>query len=281
MSINELFATVSGTTTNSGNSQLAGTATLTSLATSIADGIILDMAATPENYADRLRDSQSDMTVLDGLITELGELESADIAFLRDLDKSVLESMLKSQQSKRSRCKGKDMTHDNYKSMMTAAIAESLIREVLGKTKGTTGARGNGAVTYSDERLAELAQDQEALRKEIRNVQSKKSIMKSKAGFSEEDEKWQMLLTAEAQLKAVRSDAPKVTKIVTVDETKDFIRELLAELDIDKTTAKDLKALMHTIHDKVFADDTEEEQTAETPTEDNDIDQEVVAEEAM
>lgn len=273
MSINELFATVSGTTTNSGNSQLAGTATLTSLATGLAEGIITAMAADTEKYSSKLIESQSDMTVLDELITTLGELESADINFLRELDKSVLESMLKSQQSKRSRCKSKDMTQDNYKSMMTAAIAESLIRDVLGKAKGTTGARGNGAVSYSEERLAELAEDQEALRKEIRNVQSKKSIMKSKAGFSEDDEKWQMLLTAEEQLKAIRSDAPRVTKVVTVDETRDFIRELLAEVDIDKATAKDIKALMHTIHDNVFADDTEEEQKAETPADNETTDE--------
>lgn len=270
MTMENLFA--NGTTATTGNSQLSGTATLTNVATEQASAIIEAMNADLETYADDLKSSMSDMNVLDNLIITLGTLETVDIQFLKDLDSSVLESMLKSQQSKRSRAKGKQMTAENYKTMMTAAIAESLIRLATGKTKGTSGARGNGTVAYDDERLAELANDQDALRKEIRNIQSKKSIMKSKAGFSEADEKWLQLCDAEDQLKSIRTTGSVGSKTVFVDTTKDELKEMLAEIDADKMKASDLKELIKSIQQLVFADEeetVEEEQTEEQEQEVN------------
>jgi hypothetical protein len=92
--------------------------------------------------------------------------------------------MLKSQQSKRSRAKSKAMTLDNYTTLLTAAIAEDIIREIYNKPKSAGGFhRAAGTVDYTIDQLQALHDDQEALRKEIRNVQSKKSIMKSKNPF--------------------------------------------------------------------------------------------------
>ena len=93
------------------------------------------------------------------------------------------------------------------------------------------------------EQLEELKEDQDRLKKEIRNVQSKKSIMKSKADFSEEDPRWQALLVAEEQLKSIRISTGR-TQVVKVDETKDALTETLADVDIEHLKAADSKELL-------------------------------------
>lgn len=268
--INGLFATTS--TSAVGTSTLAGTQQLTNIASTIAN-TVFDLAAGQPNdytYSELVASSMSNMNDLDSLITQLGNIQEADIEFLKTLDTATLDGMLKSQQSKRSRCKSKEMTKDNYLSMMTAAIAEMLIRAASGKDKGTSG-RAAGDASYTEARLEELALDQEALRKEIRNVQSKKSILKSKAGFTEEDSRWLVLLVAEEQLKGIRVDGggKVTTKVVNViDPLRNTLKELLAEVDPEPMKAKDLKALVASIKEYVWSDATEEDATEEeTPTE--------------
>lgn len=98
-----------------------------------------------------------------------------------------------------------------------------------------------GVVEYTDEMLAELKDDQEQLRKEIRNVQSKKSIMKSKEGFSEQDERWEKLLIAESQLKELRGDT---VRTIRVDETKDGLTEILSDVNFDEMKPAEAKKLL-------------------------------------
>ena len=254
--LNSLFSAANNQANVGTSRTLSGTQELTNIASSLTDQVIEAVASQPEEYSTKVTESQQDMMVLDELITIGCTLEDINIDFLKDIGKDELESMLKSQQSKRSRCKGKTMTMDNYKSMMTAAIAESLIRMALGKDKNTFVGR-SGMTTYDEETLEKLSIDQDKLRKEIRNVQSKKSIMKSKAGFSEGDDRWQQLLVAEEQLKGIRTSTG-TSKTVIVDETRDRLKELLAEVNPASTKASDLKEIMNTIKDMVFADVTEE-----------------------
>jgi hypothetical protein len=253
-----LFATESNGTVSTSAGMLAGTQQLTSIASSITNTIVSSAAADQEKYGKAVVASKSDMTSLDNLINELYDLKAVNVDFLKSIDEDTINGMLKSQQSKRSRCKSKEMTMDNYRSMMTAAVAENLIRLAFNKSKGSFGGRASDGVGYDEEAINKLAGDQEALRKEIRNIQSKKSIMKSKAGFSEEDERWQQLLVAEEQLKALRSVAPVVTKVVE-DPLRDEMKEMLAELDQDSMTAKQLKELVASLKDHVFSDATTEE----------------------
>ncbi len=256
MTLTNLFTTANNNTATAGSGTLPGTAQLTNIASSAARNT-LDIANNDlDKYGDLIVKSQTDTASLDKLIDECGPAsDDFPLDFLKELDEELLESMLKSQQSKRSRCKSKEMTMDNYTSMLTAAIAENFIREALGREKGSFGGRASGPVQYSDERLAELADDQDALRKEIRNCQSKKSIMKSKAGFSEEDERWTALLTAEEQLKAIRLDSAPRAK----DTLRDDLKELLAETDENGMKAADLKELVATIKAFVWSDVTTEE----------------------
>lgn len=257
------MTTVFSTPSKSINGTLAGTTALTTLTNDIASKVLNILQAADDS--ETIKTSTHDMQLLDSLVVEHGELNEVDTSFLSELSEATLSSMLKSQQSKRSRCKAKDMTVENYKSMMAATAAEYLIRSVLGKTKGNNGRTATDAL-YTEERLAQLASDQEALRKEIRNVQSKKSIAKSKADHSETSDRWVFLCAIEQQLKEIRLDAAPTKVIVQEDPAIATLREMLAEVQIDSIKLKDAKQLLQALVDVVFPAEeeiAEEEQPAE------------------
>lgn len=242
--MNNLFATVNNSSAASSRG-LSGTAQLTSIASNIAVEIIQVINNDIETYVDDIKKSQVDNHAMDELIEKVHPLADVDVDFLKELDEETIDGMLKSQQSKRSRCKNKTMTMDNYRALMTGAIAENLIRLATGKEKHAVGARRTaGSVDYTIEQLQQLGEDQEALRKEIRNIQSKKSIMKSKADFDENDERYQALLKAEQQLKDMRVSG---ASIVEVDTTKNALTDLMADVDIHNMKAADAKALLEQI----------------------------------
>jgi hypothetical protein len=250
--MNNLFVAESNSTFVSGRG-LSGTAQLTATASDIATKIIKAMNDDIENYTDDIKKSQVDNNVMDNLIERVHPLVDVDVTFLENLNEATLDGMLKSQQSKRSRCKSKAMTMDNYKALMTGAIAENLIRMVTGKQKNATGSRRvAGSVEYTIEQLQQLSEDQEKLKKEIRNVQSKKSIMRSKADFDESDERYQQLLKAEQQLKDMRVSV--TPEVVVVDTTKNALSELLANQDLHNLKASDSKALLEQIANLIGTD---------------------------
>lgn len=246
MTMDNLFAESNNTVTTNGRG-LAGTAQLTEIASHTANAVIAQLNDNLDEHMEQFKASQKDHSAMDALIEEMVDFDTIEMSFINDLDEATVDGMLKSQQSKRSRCKGKAMTLDNYKSMMTAAIAEKIIRLATGKTKNAVGVRRNtGTVIFSEEELEVLKENQEQLKKELRNVQSKKSIMKSKADFSEEDERWQELLVAEAQLKEIRVSTRKV-KVVEVDTTKEKLEEAFEGIDLENINsmkAADSKALL-------------------------------------
>lgn len=248
MSMNNLFAESSNETVTTNSRSLAGTAQLTSIASNLTAEVIGKLNENIEEYMEQFNASKSDHGAMDALIELMVNFDEVDYEFIKELNETTVDGMLKSQQSKRSRAKGKAMTLDNYKSMMTAAIAEKIIRLATGKTKNAVGVRrGSGQVSFSDEELEALKDNQEQLKKELRNIQSKKSIMKSKANFSEEDERWQQLLVAEDQLKSIRVSTRGTTKIVEVDTTKEKLEEAFDGIDIEsieKMKAADSKALL-------------------------------------
>ena len=230
------------------NRGLSGTAQLTNIASNHATLIIRTMNDNIEEYVEDIKRSQLDNNAMDALIEKVSPISNLEneASFLQDLSEEVLDGMLKSQQSKRSRCKSKAMTMDNYKALMTGAIAENLIRMATGKEKHAGGPRRQaGSVDYTIEQLQQLGEDQERLRKEIRNVQSKKSIMRSKADFNENDERYQALLKAEQQLKDMRIGT--TPEVVEVDHTKDALSELLAGHDLEHLKAADSKALLEQV----------------------------------
>lgn len=254
----ELFVTANQTVTIS-NRGLSGTAQLTAIASKVAADIINQMNAEIDTYRDDIKKSQSDGNAMDALIKKVQPIEDIeeDFSFLEELDDDTIDGMLKSQQSKRSRCKSKVMTLDNYKSLMVGAIAENIIRFVTGKEKSAGGPRRTaGSIEFTIEQLQMLEADQEKLRKEIRNIQSKKSIMKSKADFSEDDERWLMLCKVEQQLKDMRIGSS--VEIVEVDKTKDALNDLLAGKDLHNMKAADSKELLAQVASLISQSATEE-----------------------
>lgn len=252
MSINEMFITTESTGVTSSARSLAGTAQLTLVASKVATAIIDNISITLSDPAndgfetcnELFEASKVDHVAMDKLIAQMYDLDSVDTEFIKELDEATVNGMLKSQQSKRSRAKGKPMTIDNYRSMLVGAVAENLLRNATGKMKLTGGTcRASCSLTYTDEELDEFAADQERLKRELRNVQSKKSIMKSKADFSPEDERWKQLLIAEESLKSRRVVTPH-SRVVRVDETKDALKAKFADVDLESISAKDSKALL-------------------------------------
>lgn len=255
--MNNLFATANEAVSIS-NRGLSGTAQLTSIASNIATEIIQTMNSNIDEYVEDIKKSQVDGNALDALIEKVYPLGDTDVDFLKELDDETIEGMLKSQQSKRSRCKNKTMTMDNYRSLMIGAIAENLIRLATGKEKHAVGNRRMaGSVDYTVEQLQMLGEDQEALRREIRNVQSKKSIMKSKADFDETSERYQALLRAEQQLKDMRVSG---TGVVEVDTTKNALSDMLNGVDLQHIKAADSKELLEQIA-KLVGNNVDTEQT--------------------
>lgn len=242
--INEMFNATETNEATANARSLAGTAQLTAVANELVAQCIKTLNDNLDEYREDFEASKHDHNAMDKLLAKLIDFDDVDVEFIKELDESTVDGMLKSQQSKRSRAKSKAMTMDNYKSMMAGAIAENLIRKATGKAKSAGGARRmSGSVDFTAEQLEELREDQERLKKELRNVQSKKSIMKSKADFTEEDERWQALLVAEEQLKSIRV-ATGGTKVVKVDETKDKLAEMLSDLDPSSLKAADSKEML-------------------------------------
>jgi hypothetical protein len=245
--LNEMFNVTENHEAAANSRSLAGTAQLTATANELTVHCIKMLNDNFDDYRTAFEASKSDHNAMDALLAQLINFDEVDTEFITQLDEATIEGMLKSQQSKRSRAKSKTMTMDNYKSMMSGAIAENLIRKATGKAKSAGGARRmSGSVEFTAEELDQLAADQEQLKKEIRNVQSKKSIMKSKADFTTEDPRWQALLVAEEQLKSIRVSTGR-SQVVKVDETKDKLAEVLADVDPQTLKASDSKSLLEQI----------------------------------
>jgi hypothetical protein len=270
-----LFVTNDSQEATAGINQLEKTAQLTSQASTIANSVLKVINAVDEDqkaeYEGMVKASMTNHDEMDDLINACVDLADYDIDYLKKETESTLDKMVKSQQSKRSRSKGKVMTLDNYKTMLVGAIAENLLRMAAGKPKLATGASSNGSVVYSVEELTKLSMSKEELAKAIRNVQSKKSIAKSKIGFSVDSDKWQQLLVAEQQLKALRDGT--VCQKPIVDARLFKLETALKEVsDPSALKGNDAKALLAMMLEIINQTETvnEEETTAdESTTEEN------------
>jgi hypothetical protein len=252
VNLTSLFSNGSHTAASSAANQLQQTATLTNIATQVANAILTIVELDVEKYQLKVTESQKSHDAMDALITECYDLSKVDVDFLKDVSSDDIDKMIRSQQSKRSRAKSKVMTMDNYKAMLTGAISENLLRIAANKPK-SAGGSGNytSEIGYSEDEIKKLSEDQEALKKAIRNVQSKKSIMKAKAEFDEKSERWQQLLAAEATLKSLRDDS-NVTVVTNPEaekalETKTKVEEMLASADVDNLKGADAKSMLEKI----------------------------------
>jgi len=172
-------------------------------------------------------------------VNNIVELEKFDC--IKGLDEELVERMLKSQQSKRSRAKSKELTESVFVAMLVGAICENALRDTYNKEKGHFGAAKGGELTEED--FQRLADNQGDLAKAIRNVQSKRSIAKSKIGFDENSESYQQLIVTEERLKSLRTGTQGSALLP--------IRALLVDIDFDNMKAADAKALLAKINQLV------------------------------
>lgn len=225
--------------------QMSYTAALTNVATTTARGMLTIFNEDPDKWQARVLESQESHDVMDELIAEIADLSKDDASFLEGEDEETIDKMIKSQQSKRSRAKSREMTMDNYLTMLTGAIAENLLRIVANKPKSAGGVARRINVIPTEEEMAMLANDPEALGRMIRNVQSKKSIEKRRDGFSEESERWQDLLIAEDMLKGLR-DGHNIEAEQAI-ETNKQVEELLGTIETKELKAAEAKDMLESI----------------------------------
>lgn len=243
----DLFRTAASTGVSSNPKMLNATADLTNLSSDIAKEVLKVIEANNE-LKPLVAESIKSHDAMDQLIDRCFDLGSIDVNFLLFEDDDTLDKMIRSQQSKRSRSKGKLMTMENYRTMLIGAIAENLLRIATNKPKSTSGSQsGSAEVELTEEMLAELMEDPDALRRAIRNVQSKKSIAKSKADFDENSPRWQSLLEVEATLKSLRDNGGGYT--VKAIEANQKIEELLDGTNVDNMKGAEAKAMLEAIKD--------------------------------
>lgn len=188
---------------------LPGSAELTTQAFAIASDIMQNINDNVDEFGEDFEASKSDSNAMDRIISNSPMYARADVAWLKEHTDETLAGMLKSNQSKRSRLKTKVMTVNNYKSLLTAAISEMLVRKATNTPKSVRSA-SSGTCDFSPEAIEKLAADQDDLRREIRNQQSKISIAKKRAGDDfETDERFIALKAGLEQLMSVRVAAER------------------------------------------------------------------------
>lgn len=256
--MNNLFATNSNDGAMNGN-QLEKTAQLTSHAMRIANDVLQQVAnyegtePTVDELTAMIKESMTDHDKMDELIELFVELQYEKVDYLKSESEDTINKMIKSQQSKRSRSKAKVMTMENYRSMLTGAVAENLLRMASGKPKFVISGVNGEISLYSDDELQKLANSPGELARVIRNVQSKKSIAKHKAGFTVESPRWKQLLALEEQLKDARDG---ITPKSINNEVIKQLKERLANVDdVNNLKGNDAKAMLAAMMEIINAKD--------------------------
>lgn len=214
--------------------------------------------------AEYLQSLYNDNDNMDAALNEHAPLASGDHGWTAEFSDEALTKMLKSQQSKRSRLKGKDMTQANFLSAVEAAAAERIIRLGLGKEKNVqTGVVRLDLNELTEEQAQFFTDNQVELGKAIRNVQSRKSQALRK-GMEPTDEAFVALLEFESKLKelrvaTVRTTTVEVYKLTPAQEERinaaTAVETLLVDVDIDKLKLADARALLHTIAQSLAAEE--------------------------
>lgn len=229
-------------TINGGKNQIAQTAQLTMQSNAIAEELLERLKEWPEADADAMiSQTWADYTAMDEFLNGYAAVDTRDWSWLKDASDEVGAKMLKSQQSKKSRARAGELTYTNYKTYLTAAIAELGIRDAFRFEKSAAGRTSSATLELTEEAIAIYTEDQVALNKAIRNVQSKKSIAKKK-GVSEESEEWLQLLEFEAGLKSLRTTGAVDNVTKKKAEKAEAIEAMLSELDPDSMKKAELAA---------------------------------------
>lgn len=216
---------------------------MTEAASSIAADIMTRIASKEweENF---ILELPLDHDKMDYFLSDNNLIDMSKFGCIEGLEEELVDRMLKSQQSKRSRAKGKQMTRSVFVAYLVGAVCENALRKLYNKDKGQM-ATASIIDSWTEEDFEKIAEDQETLRKMIRNVQSKKSMAKVKRDFDEASPAWQQLLQFEARLKSLR-DGTSTSDLLP-------IRELLVEVDVNAIKGNEAKELLAKIKELATA----------------------------
>jgi len=179
---------------------------------------------------------------MDAFLAENAPFNDEDYAWLSEIESGLVDRMIKSQQSKRSRSKGKQLTLQAVTALIVGAFAENALRKYCNKPKNQLVSMG-AEVNFTEEQLAELKENQEDLKRHIRNLQSRASIMKSKAAFDENDPKYVSLLHWQERLKALRDGTTAASR------ANPAVVELLKDKDLTNMKPAEAKELLAKIQE--------------------------------
>lgn len=231
-------------TSNESTTQRGGSETIriTGIAHTTATEV-LQRVKNKEWTEEQMTEVTQDHDKMDNFLQENNLIALEQFVELEGLDDGLVERMIKSQQSKRSRAKSKQLTEATFIAMLEGAVCENVLRTMYDKEKGQMAAPSR-LTELTDEDYQKIAEDQEELRRMIRNVQSRKSIAKSKRDFTEDSEMWQQLLIVEEKLKSLRTGSTSTAALLPV-------KNILVDVDIDGLKASEAKALLAQIKELV------------------------------
>lgn len=216
-------------------------AELNAYASNLAKEVLLGIAQrqdkTETAMANQLRDGVfEDVIKLTNAVVDPAKLR---LAGLEELDDAELKRLLESRRSDRSKAKklGLDSSAQVLFRYYAAGIAEIIVRDALKLEYKPS----NGTLSLNVE---ELANDQEALNKKIRSLQSKVSNLRREGKFAPEDwQGWNQLKEVQAQIAELQAHRVSTTtrSVRTIAEpTLEQVRESLRSMDAE--TLKQLLA---------------------------------------
>lgn len=212
-------------TTSNASHKLDLTPELISVANSRAAEIMTTVSKNPDlhNLANNVLDNghPADLIELIGKVFSDEQIK-ADAAFLVGTADDILDRLLESRRSDRSKAKTKGLRTNVTvcRTYMASMYAELMIRTVTGKPY-------SGTTTELD------ATDLDAISRKVKSLQSKKSRLNKLAEYDADAAAELQEITAEiARLNAMRPTSRASSKVVIKDVNIDQLRTALKEVDV-------------------------------------------------
>lgn len=228
-----------------GTAQLEMTPQLINLSNQKATELMRQVGQNPELHelANLVLDEGLTVDIIDLIHQVFGTEDIVENAkFLKDADEDQLSRLLESRRSDRSKAKSKGPRSSVQvaQTFIGSMYAELLVRQAWNKPFQPTNQELD---------LEELKEDQDALNRKIRSLQSKKSRLRKTAEFVEEDQK--MLAETEDEIErlvALRTGSPRVSsKTVIKNADAETLRKALCMLNEKDMDAEELEKIQELI----------------------------------
>ena len=226
---------------NEGTSQLEMTPQLINLSNQKATELMRQVGQNPElhDLANKVLDEGQTQDVINLIYQVFGEDDiKKESKFLAEADEDQLSRLLESRRSDRSKAKSKGprTSVQVAQTFIGSMYAELLVREAWNKPYKAT----NQELDFD-----ELKEDQDALNRKIRSLQSKKSRLRKTAEFVEADQ-IELDETEDEidRLVELRTGSPKVSSKTVIKNTDaETLRKALSLLDDKDMDAEELEKI--------------------------------------